>query len=762
MKLLYTKQKFRNDCASLTGGPCVGPSRLSRPAKSAAINQTDAGSAPATTKRTILSALPASLAFLFTATLFVVAPGSVSATAIENRFVRFEFSDKDGSIEQITDLKTNVPWLSPGVPRRLVKLIQRTPEKSSNILLSNDAGRPDISRSGDTLTIRFPNLRDGAIDTGIALTVRVRLPVESPEAFFTLEIENRGTHPIVEAWFPFIGGRAGATGAGDKFTTSYGTQTDLYERFNNATFDTHAFGQHLQRIGMRAAQLLPMLDLTTPTGGLSYIMYEKRPRPTDFVYENLLGDPRNVTLGWAWVSTVLLDAGSTYRSPDFGIGVHAGGWHATADRLRSFMEPWWKASPRAAMLNQKIGLFHVQVKGFNGEPYNEFNDLPAIARDSQKYGINDLMFWDYTASVYCRPDAEGDFWEMPAKRETMLRSALKEIKDMGVQVSACVNYRLINETSRAWQRVGSEAQYSFFGVPLYGNASGSMNGAIYINKYYDQAARSLSQGTEKFNDFAVALTRQTLDLGLNSLFIDQAYEGQYSLPKNPRGLDPFEVMDRSYRWFGDAAKMAYQRDPDSYAIAEVPDLWNVPLLDGWWVWGWHAKGWPSLEVFKYVMPEACFIWCTDEFQRPFLAKGFALGSFLAIATRGMTGRLSDVPAYAEQIARLGQLRKKTAMFASQGRFVDKRGLIVAGGDGYVFTSKVGLAVALANGNSAPAELSVEIEPKALTDRRLIAGTVHLEDGREIAAQPTMKNGRWTLSVTLPEYAAAIWTIPFAE
>ena len=702
------------------------------------------------------------LLILFIAALFLFAAGSVSAATIENRFVRFEFSDKDGSIEQITDLKTQVPWLSPGVPRRLVKLIQRTPEKSSNILLSNDAGRPDISRSGETLTIRFANLRDGTIKTGIALTVRVRLPADSPEAFFTLEIENKGAHPIVEAWFPFIGGRAGATGAGDEFTTSYGTQTDIYERFNNSTFDTHAFGQHLQRIGVRAAQLLPMLDLTTSNGGLSYIMYEKRPRPTDFVYENLLGDPRNVTLGWAWVSTVLLDAGGTYRSAEFGIGVHQGGWHATADRLRRFMEPWWKASPRAATLNQKLGLFHVQVKGFNGEPYNEFSDLPSIARDGKKYGIDDLMFWDYTASVYCRPDAEGDFWEMPAARETMLRGALKEIREMGVQVSACVNYRLINETSRAWQRVGSEAQYSFFDRPVYGNASGSMNGAIYINRYYDQVARSLSQGTKKFREFADDLTRQTLDLGLNSLFIDQAFEGYYGLPKNRSDLDPFDVMDQAYSWFGEAAKMAYARDPNSYAIAEVPDLWNVPLIDGWWVWGWHAKGWPSLEVFKYVMPEACFIWCTDEFQRPVLARGFALGSFLAIATRGMTGRLSDIPAYAEQIARLGQLRKKTAAFASQGRFVDKRGLKIAGGEGYVFTSKVGLAVTLANANSEPAELSIELDPKALTDKNLSTGAIHLEDGREIAAKPTMKNGRWLLSVTLPEYAAAIWTIPLAE
>jgi len=702
-----------------------------------------------------LSALPLCLALVITA-----AADGAETVALESELLRVEFSVEDGCLVQITDRKTNTPWLSPDGPRRLVKLIQKTPAKSSNIILSNNSGRPQIESSADELTLRFPNLRDDESETDIALTVKVRLPPGSAEAFFSLLIENRGSHPVVEAWFPFIGGRSGTDGAKDVFTSSYGSDDNVYGRFDNGTFDTHAFGLHTQRIGMRAAQLLPMLDLTTPAGGLSYIMYESRPRPTDFVYENLSANPRNVNLGWAWVSTVLLEPGRSYQSPEFGIGVHSGGWHQTADRLRRFMEPWWKASERAAELNRRIGLFHVQVKGFNGEPYNDFSDLPEIARDSQRYGINDLMFWDYTASVYCRPDAAGDFWEMPAQREKVLRTALAEVKDMGVQVSACVNYRLINETSKAWQRIGSEAQHSFFGIPLYGNASGSMNGAIYINKYYDQGTRSLCQGTAKFRDFAMDLTTQTLDLGLTSLFIDQAYEGFYALPKNRPDLDPFRVMDEAYRWFGDAALLAYKRDAKAYTIAEVPDLWNVPLIDGWWVWGWHARGWPSLEVFKYVMPEACFIWCTDEFQRPSLARGFAMGSFFAIATRGMTGKLSDAPDFAAQIARLAVLRTKAAAFVADGRFVDKRGLIVTGGEGYAFTSRAGIAVTLANGASTPAKLSIDLKPSSLTQRSVTWGTVLREDGSEIPAEVIVQNGRWSLVVDLPAYAAAVWTLPF--
>ena len=679
---------------------------------------------------------------------------------LQNGIVAFEFSETDGSLRQITDLRSGRDWLSSSAPHRLVKLIQFTPEKSSNILLSNESGAPEMAMADDTLEIRFPPLRDAGADTGILLTVRVRLPEESEEALFSLDIENGGEFPVVEAWFPFIAARSGNEGGDDIYTTSHGREENLYGRFDHGTTDTHSFGQHYQRIGMSAVCLLPMMDLSTADGGLSYIMYEQRVRPTDFVYENLSGNPKQVELGWAWINTVLLKPGRTWRSCEFGVGVHRGDWHETADRLRRFMEPWWKPTDYPSSLREKIGLYHVQVKGFNGEPYHDFEELPAMARDCRHFGVSDMMFWDYTASVYCRPDAAGDYWEMPPERMAMLRRALGEVKEMGFQASACVNYRLINATSRAWERIGSEEKFSFFGMPLYGNAAGSINGGIYLNRYYEQGTRSLCQGTKKFRVFARELTEQTLDIGLNSLFVDQACEWCYAVPKGGEDLDPFEVMERAYQWFGEATAMARKRDPEAYSIGEVPDLWNVQGVDVWWLWGWGCPYRP--EVFLYVMPEMCLLWCTDEFQQEVLPKAFAMGAFFAIATRGMTGLLSDEPAFAERIARLAKLRKKTASFVSHGRFVDKRGLSVKGGEGFVFLSDAGVAVTLANGKDEPAELVIELATGEVSDGRLERGTIHFEDGSGSDADPVERSGVWELTVSLPDGEAAIWTMPHAK
>jgi hypothetical protein len=682
---------------------------------------------------------------------------------LQNRVVCLEFSAQDGSLSEITDLRTGCQWLNPSAPHRLVKLIQRTPEESSKILLSNTAGTPEMNVRGDTLTIRYREFRDGAHDTGISVTVKVRLPEDSPEAIFSVEVNNGGTSPIDELWFPYVAGRSQGRDTGeDVYTTSHGIEKNLYGRFYHGVVDTHAFGEHEQRIGMTSLELLPMMDLSNASGGLSYIKYESKPRPTNFVYENLDWNPSHVELGWTWSTPIMLQPGQTYSSCEFGIGVHQSDWHATADRLRRFMDTWWKVSPMPTNLKEKIGLYQVLIKGFNGQPYHDFDELPAMARDCQKYGVADIMFWDYTASLYFRPDPYGDYWDFPADRGEKLRRALKEVREMGFQISSCVNYRLIPETSKAWKRIGSEAQCSVWGMPLYGNPGGSDNAAMNYSRDYEMQNRSMCQGTDKFASFARDLTRQTLDLGLNSIFIDQAFELSYMLPKEHEGLDPFKVMDRTYGWFANATKMTRERDPLAYSIGEVPDLWSTQYIDAWWAWGWGGKDLPVPEVFMYLMPEVCYVWPTDEFQRPVLPKAFAMGAFLAIGTRGLTGLMSDEPDFADQISRLAKLRKRTAAFVSHGRFVDKRGLILNGADGYVFLSGGGLAVTLANGTPDPVDVSVRLFPGKLTDRAVASGQINYENGTTAPADPIKGSEEWRMHLSLGGHSSAIWTIPFAE
>jgi len=680
---------------------------------------------------------------------------------LENALVRFEFDGENGNLRQILNRASGEEFITDSSYSRLARIIQRTPEKSSNVLHSHEAGRPEVEQVGDGLRITFRSLRDEGEETGIVLIVKVRLPNDSPEAYFSFEIENGSDYPLVEAWFPYIAGRAGRSGESeDVFTTSSGRQRNIYGRFDRGMFNTHAFGRHLQRIGLSSSGLLPMMDLTTSTGGLSYIKYEERARPTDFVYINLSEDTETVRLGWAWVTTILLDPGETYRSVEFGIGVHQSDWHATADRLRRFIAGWWRPSERAEMMRSKLGLFHIQIKGFNGESYHDFDELPDIARDCAKYGLRDLIFWDYTSSVYFRPDAAGDYWEMPAPRMEMLKDNLRTVTNLGFQISSCVNYRLVMETSRAWKRIGSEAQYSYFGKPLYGSNSGSMNGAIYLNKLYEQGIRSLCQGTDRFHEYAVEVTNRTLDIGLTSLFIDQSREPVYALPKHRDDLDPHVAMERSYAWHSKVAQLARERDPNAYCLGQTPDLWNTQSIDALFNWEW--ENWSLPEVFLYVMPEMCIIWPTDENQRSRLAKAFSYGALLAVATRDMTGLLSEAPEFAEHIARLADLRKNTLDYIARGRFVDQRGLSLNGGTGNVFLSDRGVGITLANSSNEAVELKIMLDPAMLPSLDVERGVFYSENGESLDAKPRFVDNRYIFNASLDPYAAAVWTIPTTD
>ena len=150
------------------------------------------------------------------------------AMQLDNGLVSFEFDEKTGSLRQIMDRKTGRQYLNDARGYRLAKLIIPTPEHNSRPLLSHEAGQPSISRHGDQLEIRFPELRHRGHPAAVYLTVRVRLPAGSSEALFTAEIRNESPYRVHEMWFPWIGGRLARLGQSrDLITTSAKAYPDI-------------------------------------------------------------------------------------------------------------------------------------------------------------------------------------------------------------------------------------------------------------------------------------------------------------------------------------------------------------------------------------------------------------------------------------------------------------------------------------------------------------------------------------------------------
>jgi len=670
---------------------------------------------------------------------------------IANGVLFLEFDDRTGSLCQIKDLRTGKEYLQDPRGFRLVKLIAPTAEYSTRPLYSHLSGVPSMQKKGDTLSISFPHVSDRGTDTGISMMIKVRLPSGSPEAFFTLEMRNDGPDTVQEVWFPWVGGHTmKSRNDQEKVTTSRNWPKS--SSFPN--IKTHTFGRHHQRTGSDGIMLLPMMDISDAIGGLSYIRYENKPNYNDLVFENESSDYVTMCMTWAWASRPFLKTGQSWISAEFGVGVHQSDWHTTADRLRKYMEKWWKPSGIPPSLREKIGAYHVQFHGLNGEPYNEFEALPDMARDCLKYGVSDICVWDVASQVYLRPDT-GGFWEMRPERLASLKHALAESRKLGCLVGPWVNFRLITEYTRLWKELEHYAMRSVYGKPIMDNWPCSMNHAVYINKLIEQAGHALCQGSDGFRKFAFDLVEKTMRLGFTTLYIDQAAEWNSCMAEDHGHKTPAEAITKTYKWFGEATRRVRELYPEAYTVGELPNLYNTQSIDLWWHWVWHETG---TNVFRYLIPGMMACWCIDENERDVLSKAFAQGSFLAIATSDMTGRLSDEPVLARHIARLAKLRKAAAPFVSHGRFLDNRGLDVENGDAYVFSSAAGLAVTMANGKANRKTLKITLALDEIGLAPTGEGILHVEGAEPIPVSPTRHGDKWSTEVQIPAYGAAIWTM----
>ncbi|MFH1476265.1 MAG: DUF6259 domain-containing protein [Verrucomicrobiota bacterium] len=674
---------------------------------------------------------------------------------LSNGLVKFGFDDATGSLCQIKDLKTGKEYLQDPRGWRLVKLIAPTFEHSSRPLFSHLSGAPRMQKQGDTLTISFPQVSDGGKATGISIKIKVRLSSGSPEAIFTLELRNDGPATVQEVWFPWVGGHHMKFGDKRETITTSWNSANFSTMF--PTKRTHTFSRSHQKMGFADQKLLPMMDLSDQDGGVSYIRYDDKPCYKNLVFTNESNDYLNTCMTWAWASRPFLKTGHAWTSAEFGVGVHQGDWHATADRLRRYKEKWWQPSGTPSSLREKIGLYHVQFSEFSGKRVHEFGALPDMARDCLKYGVADICMWENTAQLYLRAD-DGGFWEMPPERLASLKRALAETRRLGCHVGAWVNFRLITECARLWKEMEAYAIRSVYGKPITESYPGSMESALSFEgtSLLERQGHRLCQGSDGFRKFALDLVERTMELGFSTLFIDQANEPQSCLAENHGHKTPEEARVRTYEWFGEATRRVHKLCSEAYTGGELPDLYNTQSIDLWWEWGWR-NGF-SANIFRYVIPEMIPCWCIDENERDVLSKAFAMGSFLAIATRDMTGKLSDEPALAQHIARLAKLRKATAPFVSHGRFLDNRGLSVEHGNAYVFASDAGLAVTMANGKATQKTLEITLTPEETGFVPAGKGLLHIEGAEPIPIAPTRRGGKWSLEVKVPAYGAAIWTM----
>ncbi len=683
---------------------------------------------------------------------------------LENDLVRFTFDRATGGLVGITDRANGQEHLADPAGGRLFRVVSPNALWSSRHADSHLSGPPEISlkressRPAQMLTIRYGCLRamDGPVEIGV--TVRVALPDDEREALFTIEVTNHGEDRLHEVWFPWVGGWTGLAGREVDRGVCGILPMRLYpERPETFTYNLSG----IRRRGFNSYQSmeLPFFDLSGGERGLSYICYQDRPLLGGMVFANLDPEPDRFILSFAWVHFPFTPPGETWASPPVGVGVHQSDWHATAYRFRRWLEPRWKPPQPPKRLAESIGYQVIQTRNFDGQANHRFRDIPKLAADGLKYGVEDLCVWDPIAGVYLRPD-DGDFWEEfdPSQSLDDLRAALAQAKRVGANVSTLVNYRLVREHSRLYRKIGGEEQVqrTIVGAPVndeWSNCSSWHAG--FRTNYLSWRGVALCQKSEAFRKRAFEITRKTLDLGFTSLFIDQAFDFNPCFAERHGHRSPADTHEVALEWFSKAAEMVRRHDPDAYVIGETTDVFGAQYLDLAWNWEWASL---LPEVMRYTLPETLHCWVVDH-QPMTLNRAFVMG-FLMAFTTGMAERsLVSYPEFGARVAELAALRKRCADWIVRGRFRDRIGLQAHGATAYLYDAPEGLAVALADCEGQPRTAEIVLDPSAHDRKPVAQGILHRQDGSSAPCGAALSDGRLRLSVDLGAYEVAVWTIP---
>lgn len=691
---------------------------------------------------------------------------------LANDILSLEFDNATGSLVQIHDRRTGVRHLSSPSDGLLFRIVVPDEQKwLDRYAESHLAGKPHMATDGDSLTIRFTDAKlVTGESSGIDVEAVVRLPAGSDEAMFTITVKNNSPFLIHEVWYPRVGGWRGYAGPGkDTILRGDLCSTDPHKFRKTLAPNGYTLANHHRRefYGFAFGMPFPFLDISGGGRGLSYIHYPTKIRTGGAVVEDQNERRGDCRCAWSWVHQPFIQPGQTWISDPVGIAPNNGDWHATADRLRAWLDTWWRPADTPTRLRESIGYFNLYARDFFGLDVQPLSRMVRVARDLKAHGIEDFCIWDVIMSIYLRPDT-GDFLEDAPARLAEFTRVLKEIRTLGIQVSTLVNYRLTTAKNRSWKERGEkQAMRSMHGAPRYEHWS-KCRGSFgdFVTTHLDEGGACVCQADPEFQRWAVDLTERVLDFGFSSVFIDQAFETSVCFAKDHGHPIPGQGHEGANEWAAKAVAAIRKRDPEAYAIGENADIWTSRIIQLWWDWQWAGK---RAEAFRYILPESLQSWIIDAYEHQHeIGKAFALGFLLSLNVKGLEKPLSDAPEFAARIKRLAALRKRTAAFTVHARFRDRQGLAVKSKSptaAAVYTSpgKLGIIISdITDGPRGGGPVTLTLDARVHAGVELGTMVLHREDGSHRAIKSQRKGSRCSVTIRLKRWESVVLEVDKTE
>ena len=659
-----------------------------------------------------------------------VAGDKGSSGLLENEFLRIEVNPRSGDITGLFNKRTGKEYIAAKQWARVFRLnvpCQKyvtgfNADYSANSLDSwrqtNCIISSDRSSGKQILKAQYPTLESPAGRFEIELSYSIRLPDNSDEAFFQLEIANHSQYRIKEVFFPWISGVGAVEDARtDIFVTSETIRQVADLKFQQgANWEEYPFllDSPVWPSGPYSLSM-PWINFGGRREGLYLASLTRECRVHMLILQNF-GDEKEPILAIAWAFAPYVEPGRSWRSPEIVLSLHPGDWHAAADKYRKSLEGW----------NQKIDTppdFKKPFASFNSFFTSQnFDQITDLAEDIRKYGLRDLVMWnfgDYYPNVLeednlsVDPPRLGVFtpqWGGLAR----LKAANAKAQALGVRTGIIFSQRLWNKDALTPELRALAEKWVIRGEsgdPLSETWHHQHLGAAqwsHHRPYFGHLEYIMCDAVKDWQNFAIHNIVGVLSqAGYSTMFYDQAAV-ETNLCFNPEHhhSDANAPSLSAYDFVKSLRAAMKEANPNAILIGEG---WNVVVSQGTDM-GWSWVGPPNPEVFRYTLPWVFNAIATDV-DRGQASKYFILGIHLAIVAKSNENgkNLSDFPEFAQHLARLASFREKTERFWVNGTFRDDVGLRVSGAFGKVYTTPNEVAIIIGNLVDKAVDASFELD-----------------------------------------------------
>ena len=290
---------------------------------------------------------------------------------------------------------------------RSFRLLLPLPRRRNNPVFGEDQSPPEVTRSEDAVTFRWPRVRS-AFGGEHAIEVRLTYTLIGPEVVVDVAIDNRSDLTVENVYAPYLGDVRAPDDSATLRSISHGYGNalvrDLWPRFENTVgyYGIDVPTQLAEATSCYGTPVSPFLLVQSETVGLNIGVRADTPELVVWHSELTPGwadsidsqAPRSreiggqpVALRIAAVHVPYVLPGESRSLPPVALQPYAGDWHAGADVYTRWRDTWFRPATAPTWAQEPHSWQQLQINSAEDELRTPFAELLAAGQECADRGV---------------------------------------------------------------------------------------------------------------------------------------------------------------------------------------------------------------------------------------------------------------------------------------------------------------------------------------------------------------------------------------